>query len=286
MKPYCIPQMATKYVEYDMIQQHTDMPDFPDSRARLLFLFLQKNPGLNDGYEELYPLVTSLVQMGLDTHDMIDASGTLGMREMRSRQLKVLAGDYFSSRFYQLLSHAGQVETISSLSRAVCQVNEDKMVLYAKMGQDNMTAQEYLGASVQLKKTLFESFGSRIAVADQEAWTGLLESFAVCETMGQELTTLSKQMPTKCSYAYWLIWNSGAPEDRGLLAGGQLDEPSWDRLTVKYKVREGLLGKLDAALEQIDHWSVVYSDIRSDIVRMIDPFLSLVHYHRQVAREG
>ena len=73
MKPYKVPEIAKKYVEYDMIQAYTELPDFPDSRARLLFAFLvnQRIPLL---HSELYSLVTSLVQIGMDTHDMIDSN--------------------------------------------------------------------------------------------------------------------------------------------------------------------------------------------------------------------
>ena len=44
----------------------------------------------------------------------------------RSRQLKVLAGDYFSSRFYHLLAQAGQIEMIKQLSNAICEVNRSQ----------------------------------------------------------------------------------------------------------------------------------------------------------------
>ena len=57
-----------------MIQAHTELPEFPDTRTRLLFTFLsnQRTPLL---HSELYALVVSLVQLGMDTHDMIDRIG-------------------------------------------------------------------------------------------------------------------------------------------------------------------------------------------------------------------
>ncbi|MFD1905584.1 heptaprenyl diphosphate synthase component 1 [Paenibacillus rhizoplanae] len=36
---------------------------------------------------------------------------------MRTRQLKVLAGDYFSSWFYHLLARHGQIEMLGTLKR-------------------------------------------------------------------------------------------------------------------------------------------------------------------------
>src|SRR5690606_13732101 len=121
MRTYRIPEIAKKYVEYDMIKTHTELPAFPDSRARLLFTLLsaERTPAERS---ELYALVVWLVQLGLDTHDMVESSeGKRPETEMRATQLKVLAGTYFSSRFYELLSQAGQIDMIKKISGAICE---------------------------------------------------------------------------------------------------------------------------------------------------------------------
>ena len=93
MKPYRVPELAEKYINYDMIQNHTELPGFPDARVHLLYIFLMDSGRNIAGHEELYALVTSLVQVGLDTHESIDVTeGNQGEAMMRSRQLKVLAG--------------------------------------------------------------------------------------------------------------------------------------------------------------------------------------------------
>src|SRR5690242_14448879 len=109
-----ITQLANKYLNYDMINLHTELPQFPDGRISLLYAVLSQQPAAESN-KELLALVTSLVQMGLDTHDLVDngnADSNKGLLGMRTQQLKVLAGDYFSSRFYHLLSQAGQIDTI------------------------------------------------------------------------------------------------------------------------------------------------------------------------------
>lgn len=70
MNSYRIPEIASKYLEHDMIQKHTDLPHFPDFRSRLLYAFLDKHSVLAK-QSELFTLVTSLVQIGMDTHDMV-----------------------------------------------------------------------------------------------------------------------------------------------------------------------------------------------------------------------
>lgn len=156
MNSYRVPQLAKKYTDYDMIRQHTEIPSFPDSRARLLQVFVGRTD--EKVHDELYALATSLVQLAMDTHDRIDTiSGERREVEMRSRQLNVLAGDYFSSRFYQLLAHAGKIEMIGKLSGAVSEVNARKMTLYERMKKLLVSAEEYLRETVQLKMQLFLS---------------------------------------------------------------------------------------------------------------------------------
>lgn len=178
MKTYRIPEIAQKYVDHDIIQAHTALPDFPDARLRLLYAFLNEQEP-HKTHSELYTLVVSLVQLGMDTHDLIDTD--LERRtepEMRSRQLKVLAGDYFSATFYQLLSQAGQIDMISKISGAVSEVNRLKVNLYVRMRQLKMSAEEYLSLTVQLKATLFEIFSGVLEGSLSHAGQRFLTAFA------------------------------------------------------------------------------------------------------------
>ena len=111
MDAYQIPRLASRYMHHDMIEKYADLPEFPHLRTRLLHIFLQKGGIPSVMGNELYALVTSLLQLGLDTHDRVD-NDSRGLDDFRKRamQLKVLAGDYFSSRFYYLLSQAEQID--------------------------------------------------------------------------------------------------------------------------------------------------------------------------------
>ena len=64
-------------------------------------------------------MVVSLVQLGMDTHDMVDDIGERrGAGNALRARLLVLAGNYYSSRFYHLLSQAGQIEMVRRISNA------------------------------------------------------------------------------------------------------------------------------------------------------------------------
>ncbi|WP_274651651.1 heptaprenyl diphosphate synthase component 1 [Paenibacillus humicola] len=261
MKLYRIPEMAKKYIEYDVIQKHTELPAFPDSRIRLLFAFLanQRTPML---HSELYSLVVSLVQLGMDTHDLIDSdSGRVGEREMRARQLKVLAGDYYSSRFYQLLSQAGQVDMIRRISEGVCEVNRLKMNLYTRMKLLKVTAEEYINHCVQLKTELFRAFGGIVDDKMSRIWPELLHGIGRCEVIADELARAGAPERFGGSWGYWHILSEGSDEEKQELSRRQ-EEPSFiQTLLAKYDIRSQLAEKLRQSVQQVQ---TIASRIESD----------------------
>ncbi|MGG3282425.1 heptaprenyl diphosphate synthase component 1 [Paenibacillus solani] len=285
MKPYRVPELAEKYTQYDMIQKHTDLPEFPDARVHLLYIFL-KDSGKNiAGHEELYALVTSLVQLGLDTHESIDVTeGNQGEAMMRSRQLKVLAGDYFSSRFYQLLAHKGEIAVISLLSRAVSDVNVMKMRLYGKMKKSLLPSEEYLQLTVQLNMQLFLSFTPLLEVSVQETWEKLLKEFTACETIVREMERCAAPEIGRGGYAFWHLIESGSEEERNLLVSKKTDMKDWKKLILKHKASEKLLDKLRDSVNVIQQLLASRGD--SPCTGMLDPFLKRLSTYRSVVSEG
>lgn len=245
-----IKQMFNKYTEYDMIQTHTDLPEYPDSRIKLLYTFLSIGSETQRDYSELYALVTSLVQMGLDTHDLVD-SGSLPTEERgaRSRQLKVLAGDYFSSRFYHLLSQAGQIDTIKHLSHAICEVNRLKMNLYVKMKQLKCSAEEYMKQTIEIKMQLFLSFSRLMEGRYVQSWADLLHSFTKCEVLLLEMKRMDSVSHFRSSWAYWQLLQLGAVEETKQL--DDADEDGLHSILAKYNIRSLHSQMLDSQLKQL-----------------------------------
>lgn len=251
MKPYRIPEIAQKYVDYDMIQRHTELPDISDSRLRLLYAFLNHQQSLTK-HSELYTLVISLVQLGMDTHDLIDTdSEPRPEREMRSRQLKVLAGDYFSARFYQMLSQAGQIDMVSKISGAVCEVNRLKVNLYVRMRQLKVTAEEYLSFTVQLRSELFQLFSGVLEGALSRVWSEVLGSVSRCEVVLEEIERSESPVRFDKSWAYWHVMQEGTDEERQQLSQS-LNEPAFiTGLVEKYNVRNLLTAKLKHSADAV-----------------------------------
>ncbi|WP_411347343.1 heptaprenyl diphosphate synthase component 1 [Paenibacillus sp. WLX2291] len=280
MKPYRLLETSQKYTEYDMIQKHTEVAGFPDVRARLLHLFLSEagSNHLQTHADQLFPLVTGLVQMALDTHDMIDTSPAHQQEEqMRSRQLNVLAGDYFSSRFYELLAKAGEIQMVSRLSEAICENNRLKMNLYEQSQRGTLTVEQYMEASIQLKMQLFLSFKPYIAEEQRQLWEQLLYLFSRCELLANELNPGSAEQP----FGHFRLYDAleQAPERRNELYSEPQQSPRWQEWDALYGTTarlEKLLGHALAAigerLQQSDH-----DVLQTEISGLTGSYAKLVH---------
>ncbi|MCG7375580.1 heptaprenyl diphosphate synthase component 1 [Paenibacillus sp. ACRSA] len=286
MNSYRVPQLAKKYTDYDMIRQHTEIPPFPDSRARLLQVFVSRTD--EKQHDEIYALATSLVQLAMDTHDRIDTlSGARREQEMRSRQLNVLAGDYFSSRFYQLLAHANRIEMIGKLSGAVAEVNVGKMSLYERMKKLVVSPDEYLRETVQLKMQLFLSFTDIIREKDQSIWKHLLAEFSTCENIVAELQKLNDEKSFVYSYAFWSINEQGSDEERKVLLQPEPDMRAWAGLVLKYRIGEILLDKLRNSTHRIQQLlqDKVEGESLHEVQAILEPYLTYLQPSHAVVRE-
>lgn len=241
-----IVQMVKTYTDYDMIALHTELPEFPDGRVRLLYAMLSLQP-ISAADRDRLVLCTSLVQLGLDTHDLVDHDGGSKPADaaMRSRQLRVLAGDYFSSRFYHLLSQAGQIEMVKRLGEAICELNRIKMMLYDKMRKLVLNADEYVQLGSEIRAGLFLAFGSFMGGWAGKIWPELIRLFSRCELLLQELGRVRKRERLGRSWGFWHILQTGAEEDRRMLTD-RPDDGVMSQLFDKY----GVADKLDDLLRQ------------------------------------
>ncbi|MED4601454.1 heptaprenyl diphosphate synthase component 1 [Paenibacillus validus] len=251
MNSYRIPEIAKPYIEHDMIRQHTDLPVFPELRARLLYAFLNNHSSLA-GYSELYTLVTSLVQLGLDTHDTVSITNDdKEIKSARSRQLKVLAGDYFSSRFYYLLSHAGHIDLIGIISRAICEANRLKMNSYLLMKQFKLSADDYIEQSVDVKTQLFLSFKALFAEGVYPMWADLLRLFTRCEVLLQEIIRSESSQQYRESWGFWHVLQWGTKEEKKLLQTDEPDPAKLRSIWIKYKVTPQLYQLLEGCMKEL-----------------------------------
>lgn len=279
MNLYRIPDLAKKYVDYDMIKTHTELAEFPDTRVRLLYIFLKHQHPKEESLLEICALAVYLLQLGLDTHDLIDPEPIRKEeRLMRSRQLKVLAGDYFSSLFYQLLAKTGQIERISMLSAAVCEANQLKAKIYMRMKQLLLSAENYVRETALLKMQLFSFFTPLLDKQTQQFWGRLLTELSCCEALASEMALTSNEPPKHLGFAYLQILESGSTEDRQLLKRQDVNERDWSALVYKYKIMDLLAGKLRQSVEhmQLAIQEMTGERFSKELAGIAEPFIALL----------
>ncbi|MNJ42296.1 Heptaprenyl diphosphate synthase component 1 [compost metagenome] len=248
-----ISNLAQKYVGYDMISKYTELPTFPIPRVHLLYTFLNthKQDYTPDAAQSC-ALASFLVQLGLDTHDLIDQN-TEKVEDtlMRSRQLKVLAGDYFSSVFYELLAAEGNITTIASMCGAICEVNRLKVNLYSKLKSMRLTAEQYLKDKVSLKMGLFISYTTSLDKSLQNIWKLLLTEFSRCEVLMDEWDQRNILPDQRVGYAYLKMMETGSSEDKEKLLKSDVELEEWQTLLSKYHISDQLIKIFSQSVDQI-----------------------------------
>ncbi|MFD0680925.1 MULTISPECIES: heptaprenyl diphosphate synthase component 1 [unclassified Paenibacillus] len=275
MNYYRIPEMARKYIEYDMIQTHTELPQFPEFRTKLLYVFLSKHSTMSS-YSELFSLVTALVQVGLDTHDMVSVTNQVKeMKAARSRQLKILAGDYFSSRFYYLLSHAGHIDLIRIISHAICEANRMKINMYQLMKQLKLSADEYVKRTVEIRTQLYLAFAGYMEESVNGAWPEILRLFTQCEVLLQEISSSETAQHFRESWGYWYVMQQATKEERKYLLSEEPDPSKIRSIWLKYKITWQLYQLLDACMRQLQDklHSLDSKELSKELLSIGEPFV-------------
>lgn len=272
MKKYSVADAADLYVSYDMIHTHTELPSYSEPRLNLLYAILAYSKGTRER-SELFSLVTALVQLGMDTHDLIDTeTGQRTESQMRSRQLKILSGDYFSARFYNLLAAAGEVELIALLGKAVADVNRLKIIFYEKVQAATLSAEEYLLSRIRLKSELFLPFERYMEEPIANIWKELLHQVTSFEVMHEELKNMLGAGGYARSFAYWTLHAIvTTPEDKK-----SLQQNGYEHLLDKHHLYSFMLDFLHSSYEGVQRVleSEHLSEVKQGLSHLIEDMKS------------
>lgn len=114
---------------HSYLSTYLGVPEVDEEKLIVLHHMLEDTKHSADK-ANLYIIVTMLVQLALDTHDGVSLKKPVDELDKKKRQLTVLAGDYFSSLYYRLLSERNETFIIKLLSQSIQEINESKMALY------------------------------------------------------------------------------------------------------------------------------------------------------------
>ncbi len=266
--------IAHKLTDHDMIRTYTSLPEFPELRVNLLRLFLKygvKFP-LPAHVKESIALAVSLVQLGLDTHDGVD-----GIEGGRKRQMNVLAGDYCSSRFYEVLAQTEHISSIQLLSQSICEVNRMKMDMYMGAQRLLLSAEDYLTGMVEIKTRLFNTFSIWLDEVYHSQSSRIFRLVTECELIVTEMM-LANEIKERNCWTYWyLLQKSGRDEFEGLTVG-TLDDGKLKALALKYNASGKLFGMWEEKVKELRQLMTQMLGAElfmSEMSRLVEPLFAL-----------
>lgn len=160
---------------------HVRLPEIKLFQLHFLFLFLN-HTGLDPTLRNHYCISQLFIQLGFDSHDLVDNHPLTDDDAIKARQLTILLGDHFSGHYYNYLAEHNQVELISRWSSVIKTVNEDKLRLYK--GQDSLSANEKLQLKQKIRRYAAESV-LRWFNADP-VWFKILNAYVALKVYGEE----------------------------------------------------------------------------------------------------
>ncbi len=166
----------------------TTKPDVPALRIQLLNLFLH-DAAVPKQLRKAYCVTAGLIQMGLDLHESITVQKEIQDKAIRNRQLSILAGDYFSSKYYALLSQYNLIDGVKKLANGIKKINIAKMRLYTNIQNEEMLySDEILEVVKEKESSLYTQFlDETSSESRRNQWHHLITDMITLFTLLDEL---------------------------------------------------------------------------------------------------
>ena len=118
------------YVRHRTLRKHAGEPDLREDRLFFLLLPLLNGNQWDDEHEQS-AISVAVIYCALTAHDQIKELNA----SSKSQQLTVLAGDYYSGLYYQILASLSNIDLIRALSNGIIDISEKKASVYDDVKQ-------------------------------------------------------------------------------------------------------------------------------------------------------
>ncbi|MDL4840798.1 heptaprenyl diphosphate synthase component 1 [Aquibacillus rhizosphaerae] len=159
-----------KQLTHSYLEKYIQKPVIDEDKLLILYSII-KNTSYSNIQKKNYIITTMLVQIALDTHDMVTEKNLLNDSDIakKSRQLTVLAGDYYSGLYYYMLSKLEDIPMIHTLASAIKEINEIKMSIYY---QEFDSVQEFMELLKNLESLLIFRVAEHMERSSVNEFTG------------------------------------------------------------------------------------------------------------------
>ncbi|GAX89719.1 heptaprenyl diphosphate synthase component 1 [Effusibacillus lacus] len=201
-------------------------------------LSILRTAGCSGEETELLATALMLIYHGLSVHEQIEET-----HADATQQLKVLAGDYYSSKYFYLLASWGQVDKIGLFAEAIARINEAKAERFALFQKERSNTDKYLFLCERIEGELLYVLCSQY-LQGKPVVADLVRMLVRTYVMGNEYNQfLSGEYNRNFSHVYL---TNRATEDE--LANAFLQETKVMTLHVKYGTSGFMFNQLEAGL--------------------------------------
>ncbi|MFD2445860.1 heptaprenyl diphosphate synthase component 1 [Bacillus sp. CGMCC 1.16607] len=124
-------ELVLHKIRHNYLNRNIQSPYIDEDKLLLIISMLEQH-GLTKKEMEDFVVTTMLIQIALDTHENVSNSLSTSETDssLKPRQLTVLAGIYYSSLYYKILSDTSNLAMIRLLSEGIKEINEHKILFY------------------------------------------------------------------------------------------------------------------------------------------------------------
>ena len=164
-----VKRKITEKTSHTYLQKHISNPAIDDNKL-LLTISLLLQTKLNKAEIITYATTITLVQIALDTHELVTNDRMQSGNET-SRQLTVLAGDLYSGQYYKILADVEDLKMLRYLAEGIKDVNENKIYFYHHNANNiDQVINSVKNIEASLLKKLIHYF-------DLKEWNSFVEEF-------------------------------------------------------------------------------------------------------------
>lgn len=174
-----IKDQLNSYIKHPYLMKHIDTPWINDDKLLVLYLMFKEHGKTSSINPYIHAIM--LVQLALDIHDTIQIHNTSTHKEIKARQLTVLAGDYYSSLYYRILANENDANMTGILANAIKVINELKMTFYK---DNDMSLEERLALLKEFESHLIVSIADTLGLAH---WNHALKQFFYIKRLQREI---------------------------------------------------------------------------------------------------
>ncbi len=241
-----VQQRFTHYTQNDFLDQYIDTRQNDSSEKQMLpvlHMMLQAG-GLPMATINLLCTAGALIQDGLSTHGKIESYAE---ESDTARQLSVLAGDYYSGRYYQVLANADLVYPIKIFAAAIQQINEAKMSRHFAP-YETIDVNLYITWLEKIHASLLTNLVAEYAF-DKGVWHDICLNLSLANALIHEADWIPSHR-SGISFKLVLLYEAVQPMTSEAYAECVKDRASIDALFAKYNIDRSLAMYIDKFLSQ------------------------------------